>query len=189
MESWQIADLVQNAKGGTKSANILENGKPPTKRLATPSDPLHSPCGASAFDPTSTRLSMDFNIGSSDLRIWLENLDKWAFQKLLKESPRLFKRQVTKDELKLIYQPVIKKHEKNGQEYPDTVKTKFSSGKLRVWGFDHVPREPPASYKGCDLVPLVSVKNFWLSGNSCGLVLELTDIMVREQTSECPFLD
>ena len=111
METWQIADLVQNAKGGTKSANILENGKPPTKRLATPSDPLHSPFGASAFDPTSTRLSMDFNI-PKDLRPWLEKLDKWAFEKLLKESPRLFKRQVTKDELKLIYQPVIKKHEK-----------------------------------------------------------------------------
>ena len=54
---------------------------------------------------------MDFNI-PPDLRPWLEKLDKWAFEKLLKESPRLFKRQVTKDELKLIYQPVIKKHEK-----------------------------------------------------------------------------
>ena len=161
---------------------------PLPKRLTTPSDPLYSPFGASAFDQTSTRLSMDFNI-PPDLRPWLEKLDKWAFEKLLKESPRLFKRQVTKDELKLIYSPVIKKHEKNGQEYPDSCKTKFSSGKLRVWGFDHMPREPPASYKGCDLVPLVSVKNFWFSGNSCGLVLELTDIMVREVTSSSPFLD
>ena len=89
----------------------MENGQSPTKRLATPSDPLHSPFGASAFDQTSTRLSMDFNI-PPNLRPWLEKLDKWAFEKLLKESPRLFKRQVTKDELKLIYQPVIKKHEK-----------------------------------------------------------------------------
>ena len=125
METWQIADIVQNAKGGTKSSNVLENGQSPTKRLATPSDPLHSPFGASAFDPASTRLSMDFNIGSSDLRIWLENLDKWAFQKLLKESPRLFKRQVTKDELKLIYQPVIKKHEKTDKNIPTHAKPNF----------------------------------------------------------------
>jgi hypothetical protein len=190
METWLIADLVQNAKGGTRSANILgEGGVPPIKRLATTSNPLCSPFGASSFDASSTRMSMDFAI-PKDLRPWLEKLDAWAFEKLLKESPRLFKKQVTTDELKMMWQPVIKKHQApNGQEYGDTFKTKYSQGKLRVWDWDHMPREPPASYKGCDLVGIVAVKNFWFSGNSVGLVLELQAVMCREQTSECPFLD
>ena len=87
-----------------------------------------------------------------------------------------------------MYQPVIEKHEKNGQQYADTVKSKFSQGKLRIWGFDHKPQEPPASYKDCDLVPLVQVKNFWFSANACGLVLGCTDLMVRETTTQSPFL-
>ena len=188
MDSWQVADVVQNARGGTKSANILSNGQPPTKRLATPSSPLYSPYGISSFDPSSTRQSLDFNV-PPDLAEWLQKLDDWAFKTLLKESPRFFKRQVSEQELTLMFQSCIKKHSKGDTQYNDSVRTKFSKGKLKLWSFDHQPREAPVDFRHCDLVGMVQVRCFWFSGSQCGVCLELGDLMCREQTRDCPFLD
>ena len=188
MDSWQVADVVQNARGGTRSANILSNGQPPTKRLGTPSSPLYSPYGISSFDPTSVRQSLDFNV-PPDLAEWLQELDDWAFKTLLKQSPRFFKRQVSKEELTLMFQSCIKKHSKGDTQYNDSVRTKCSKGKLKLWSFDHQPREAPVDFRHCDLVGMVQVRCFWFSGSQCGVCLELGDLMCREQTRDCPFLD
>ena len=188
MDSWQVADVVQNARGGTRSANILSNGQPPTKRLGTPSSPLYSPYGISSFDPTSVRQSLDFNV-PPDLAEWLQELDDWAFKTLLKQSPRFFKRQVSKEELTLMFQSCIKKHSKGDTQYNDSVRTKNSKGKLKLWSFDHQPREAPVDFRHCDLVGMVQVRCFWFSGSQCGCTLELVDLMCREQIRDCPFLD
>ena len=144
--------------------------------------------GVSSFDPTSTRQSLDFNV-PPDLGEWLQELDDWAFKTLLKESPRFFKRQVSEQELTLMFQSCIKKHSKGDTQYPDSVRTKTSKSKLRLWSFDHQPRDAPVDFRHCDLVPLIQVRNFWFSGSQCGVCLELCDLMCREQTSDCPFLD
>ena len=102
---------------------------------------------------------------------------------LVKESPRLFKRQLSEQEVSQIYQSVIKK---NG-EYPDRVRCKFTVSRLNHWSVDHKPREAPLDYKACGLVPMIQVKNFYFASNTVGLVLELTDLLVQEQVRECPF--
>ena len=186
MESWTVGPIATTTRGA-KSANILtEFGIPPVKRLATASDPLTTPYGSSTFDPNSTRHNIDFTI-DKPLQEWLQELDKWAQKMLLKESPRLFKNQLSKEEISQLYQSTIKKHEKDGHQFPDSVKCKFSVGRLKHWGFDHKPREAPLDYKSCDLVPHIQIKNFYFASNTCGLVLELTDILVQEQVRECPF--
>ena len=188
MDSWVVGPIAQNTRGA-KSAQILSHGQPPVKRLGTAADPLQTPFGASNFDNTS-RHTIEFNLPKADgncvaaeLHEWLEQLDAWARKFLVKESPRLFKRQLSEQEVSQIYQSVIKK---NG-EYPDRVRCKFTVSRLNHWGVDHLPRGPPADYKACDLVPMIQVKNFYFGANQVGLVLELTDLLVQEQVRECPF--
>ena len=186
MESWTVGPIATTNRGA-KSANILtELGIPPVKRLAEASNPLTTPYGSSTFDPHSTRHSIDFTI-DKPLQEWLQELDRWAQKIILKESPRFFKRQLSEKEVAQIYQSVIKKHEKDGTQYPDTVRCKFTVSKLNHWGVDHKPREAPLDYKACGLVPMIQVKNFYFGTNQVGLVLELTDLLVQEQVRECPF--
>jgi len=181
MESWVVGPIATNSRGA-KSAQILAHGQPPTKRLGTSADPLQTPFGASNFDPGSTRHTIEFNLPKHE-KEFFEQLDVWARKLLVKESPRLFKRQLSEQEVSQIYQSVIKK---NG-EYPDRVRCKFTVSRLNHWGVDHKPREAPLDYKSCDLVPMIQVKNFYFGTNQCGLVLELTDLLVQEQIRECPF--
>ena len=186
MESWVVGPIATTNRGA-KSANILtEFGIPPVKRLATASDPLTTPYGASTFDSHTTRHNIDFTI-DKPLQQWLQELDQWAQKMLLKESPRFFKKQLSKEEVAQMYQSTIKKHEKDGTQYPDTVRCKFTVSRLNHWSVHHKPREAPADYKACDLVPMIQVKNFYFGANQVGLVLELTDILVQEQVRECPF--
>ena len=180
-----MGPIAQNTRGA-KGAQILAHGLPPTKRLGTAADPLTTPFGASNFDPGSTRHTIEFNIPKHEHER-LEQLDAWARKFLVKESPRLFKRQLSEQEVSQIYQSVIKKHEKDGTHYPDTVRCKFTVSRLNHWGVDHKPREAPLDYKNCDLVPMIQVKNFYFGTNQTGVVLELTDLLVQEQVRECPF--
>ena len=180
MESWVVGPIAQNTRGA-KSAQILAHGQPPVKRLGTAADPLQTPFGASNWDNTS-RHTIEFNLPKHEHE-WLEQLDAWARKILVKESPRLFKRQLSEQEVSQIYQSVIKK---NG-EYPDRVRCKFTVSRLNHWGVDHKPREAPLDYKSCDLVPMIQVKNFYFASNTVGVVLELTDLLVQEQVRECPF--
>ena len=162
---------------------------PPQIRFASPEQPLHAIFGASAYDPTQTRLNLDLNVPAY-LGDFMEKVDKWALETLLKESPRFFKRQVSKEELHLMYQSCLKKHSKDDKIYPDTVRCKINTTgakQLRVWDFNHEARSHHADYKFCDLVPMVTVKSFWFSTNTCGIVLEINDLMCREQVSSCPF--
>ena len=106
---------------------------------------------------------IDFTIDKQ--QEWLQQLDQWAQKMLLKESPRFFEKQLSKEEVAQIHQSVIKKHEKDGQQFSDTVKCKFSLGKIKHWAWDHTPREAPVDYKNCDLVPMIQVKNFYFSNS------------------------
>ena len=192
MESWVVGPIATNSRGA-KSAQILSHGQPPVKRLGTAADPLQTPFGASNWDGNS-RHTIEFNLPKADgncvaaeLHEWLEQLDAWAKKTLHKESARFFKRQLSEKEVAQMYQSVIKKHEKDGTQYPDTVRCKFTVSRLNHWSVHHKPREAPADYKACDLVPMIQVKNFYFGANQVGLVLELTDLLVQEQVRECPF--
>ena len=144
MDSWVLGPVATTNRG-VKSACILSHGSPPCKILATASDPLTTPFGSSSYE-NSNRLSIDFSIDKS-LEKWLESLDEWAQKTLLKESPRLFQKQLTEQELAQMYQSVIKKHEKDDTVFPSTVRCKFTTSRLKHWGFDHKPREAPVDYK------------------------------------------
>ena len=190
MESWVVGPIAQNTRGA-KSAQILAHGTPPVKRLGTVADPLQTPFGPNNWEGNS-RHTIEFNIPKSgcvaaQLHEWLEQLDAWAMKFLVKESPRLFKKQLSEKEVAQIYQSVIKKHEKDGTQYPDSVRCKFTVSRLNHWGVDHKPRETPLDYKNCDLVPMIQVKQFYFGTNQVGLVLELTDLLVQEILRECPF--
>ena len=183
--NWTVGDIVSNARG-TKSASVLSNGETPKKKFGTVAHPLYSPYGASNFDPNSTRLSIDFKV-DGDLREFLEKLNTWAKETVLKESPRFLKRQLTKEEVDLMYVGTIKKHESNGVLYSDTCKCKFTKNKLRHWGFDHKARETPSDYRNTDLVGMVAIRSFWFGSNQFGVCLELEDLMMSEHIKECPF--
>ena len=129
METWVVGPIASNSRGA-KPAQILAHGQPPVKRLGTAADPLTTPFGCSTFGPSSTRHSIDFNIPKAEHE-WISQIDEWASKILVKESPRFFKRQLTEKEVSQIYQNVIKKHEKDGTQYPDTVRCKFTVSRLK----------------------------------------------------------
>ena len=186
-ESWTVGDLFVSQKGA-KSASITCRGEAPKFRFATPENPISSPYGASSFD-AGTRLSIDFVL-TKDLQDFCEALDSWAKTTLQENSEILFSKKHSQETIEQMYQSVIKKHAKGSTTYPNTVRCKFNSTgarQIRFWDEQHKPIEQP-DLKHHNVVPLVEIRSFWFANNSCGLTLDIIDLMCL-QTAEkkCPF--
>jgi len=185
-ESWTTGELLVNAKGG-KSCNIVCEGETPKFRFATPENPIHSPYGAGAWDLGSTRLNLDFAI-TDDLRPFLVQLDNWAKQTIKDNSMKFFGKKLK--EVDSVYTSCIKQHSKGGIVYADTVRCKLNTQGARTcrfWDEKHNKIEMP-ELKLVPCVPLVEVRGFWFNNNSCGLNLEISDLLCKEVVEKaCPW--
>jgi hypothetical protein len=185
-ETWTIGELYVNPKGA-KSVSILCGGETPTFRFGTPENPVYSPYGAGSWDE-NTRLSIDFTL-PPDLQDFCVKLDTWAKKTLYENSEKLFNKKLSKETLELMYQSIIKKHSKGAATYSDTVRCKFNTTglrKLKCWDENHKEIEIP-DFKYSNVVPLVHIKGFWISNNSTGLTLEISDMLCLQAEKKCPF--
>jgi hypothetical protein len=181
--SWSLADVHVNAKG-SKTCQLTDGGRPKTYSSGTA---CTAPFGPSNFDrdPLATRQNLEFRI-PPELEAYFDSVDKWMLEYLRANSERIFKKQLTASQVQDAYHPTLKRQ----GDYPPLLRTKIdSSGRraCRFWGDDKQRREAPVEWRGAEMEVMFHFSHLWIMGTSCGLVVNTTDLLVRETSHAFPW--
>ena len=184
--TWNLLPVCTSLNGRSKSAPICSKNQAVKVKL----DETYAPFGAGNFNPEEkVRLNLDISCTESHLA-FCRKIDQWALAQLGKDTKTYFKKQLNEAELKQAYRPCATPHEKNGVQYPPTIRLKIMTegpNKLRVWTKDKELRELPEDFRNCKITPIVTVKSIWLMNGQAGVLLETFDIILEEEDISCPF--
>jgi len=182
--TWSVSDQQVSAKG-VKLATITANGE---RVFITPTQtPLRMPFGGPGnFDKTpSVRQNLDFR-ATPELFEYFTALDTWMKDYLLCHSERIFKRQLSVEDINSGYHPIITQR----GSYDPTFRTKVNLHEKGVtfWDADGKIRATPDSWLGLTAIPRLHVSHVWIMSREFGVVLSCTDLQIFEsQPRECPF--
>jgi hypothetical protein len=180
---WSLADVHLNGKGN-KTCNLNSGGNPIYRSTG---DFVTPPFAPSTFDKdvTATRQNLDLPIPPA-MESYFEEIDDWMREYLEKNSERIFKRVLSAAQIRDAYHSILKKH----GDYPPLLRLKIDSvGRraCRFWDTDKQKREAPEDWRSVELKARFHISHLWLMGTSCGLVMNLTDLQVREGSCAFPF--
>jgi hypothetical protein len=182
-----LANVSITAKGAKMA--VLTNGADSSDRCNyTFSEPTRCPFGPSNFDkdPKATRQNLDIRV-SGDAAEFFEGLDAWAIDYICTHSERLFKKSLSLAQVKDSYTPCLRK----APGYEPLLRTKFNTagtrGACRFWTAGGEEREAPVDWREADVTPHVHVSHLWMMGGSCGLVVNVCDLLVTEVSRSFPF--
>jgi hypothetical protein len=184
--TWNLLPVCTSLNGRNKSAPIACKNEAVKVKL----EETYAPFGASNFNPEEkVRLNLDISCTESHLA-FCKKVDEWALKQLAKDTKTYFKKQLTEAELKQAYRPLATPHEKNGVQYPPTLRLKVmmeGPNKLRCWTKDREQREIPEDFRNTKVTPQVTVKSIWLMNGQAGVLCECSDVIVQEEDVSCPF--
>ena len=150
--------------------------------------PSSAPFGPSNFDkdPNAARQNLDIRV-SGETAAYFDGLDSWAVEYLCAHSERLFKKNLSLAQVRDMYHPCLRK----APGYDPLLRCKYNTpgtrGACRFWTADGQEREPPSDWREAELTPHVHVSHLWLMGGSCGLVVNVCDLLVSEASRTFPF--
>ena len=181
--TWSISDQQVSARGA-KLATISAGGE---RIYITPTTtPLRMPFGPGNFDKTpAIRQNLDFR-ATPELWDYFTGLDSWARDYLMCHSERIFKKQLSMEEINSGYHPTITQR----GSYDPTFRTKINLHERGVtfWDADGKVRAPPESWVGLTAIPRLHVSHLWIMSREFGIVLVCTDLQLFEtEPRECPF--
>ena len=181
--NWSLADVNVNSKGAKTCQLTSEKGK--VQQSAD--DFCTTPFGPSNFDkdPLATRQNLELRI-TPQLEAWFTQVDEWMVSYLFEHSERIFKKQLTLEQVRESYHPTLKRQ----GDYPPLLRTKINStGRqaCRYWTVDQQKRDQPEDWRSAEMRPMLHLSHLWLMGRECGLVVNATDLLVRESSSAFPF--
>jgi hypothetical protein len=182
-----LANVSITAKGAKMA--VLMNGADSSDRCNyTFSGPTRCPFGPSNFDkdPKATRQNLDIRV-SGDAAEFFEGLDAWAIDYICAHSERLFKKSLSLAQVKDAYIPCLRR----APGYEPLLRTKFNTvgtrGACRFWTPGGEEREAPVDWREAEVTPHVHVSHLWMMGGSCGLVVNVCDLLVTEVSRSFPF--
>ena len=182
-----VSDISQ--KGKTRIANISDQKGKPIKIVLSKECTLRTPWNVSAYDGGS-RCSLDIMMNEK-LHNLVNKIDSDVFNAICKESNRYFK--TPPKDLGSWYKSLRKEASKEG--YTDTLRTKCTISEDRAsfkcWDEDRRPMSIsdirkinwPQSTFACE----VALKGVYFQSNSFGVMLEVTNLMVKTEDESCPF--
>jgi hypothetical protein len=182
-DNWSLADVHVNAKGA-KTCQLTVEGRPMHRSSV---GFCTAPFGPSNFDKDvlATRQNLELRL-PLELQTYFDEVDQWMLKYLETHSERIFKRVLSKEQVRDAYHPTLKRQ----GDYPPLLRVKIDSeGRraCRYWTVDQKPREAPAYWGGADLKVMFHLSHLWIMGTSCGLVINATDLLVQETSTAFPF--
>ena len=186
MASMHFSDPQVNAKGA-KFCPLLFGGQKFSKTFGTPQAPLCTQWGPSSLDTSdSGRKNFDLLCDESMVE-FLTELDTWVKRYLQEHSVRILGKQMTAEQVEDSYRPLLQQR----GSYPANLRCKINlSGmrKTRLWSAEGAEREPPESWQSATYAAKVEFSHLYLMGQrDCGIVVNLTDLQVFDQSMTCPF--
>ena len=185
-KNWHLLPPCVSLNGRNRSALISEDNK----HVKLLMEETKAPFGAGNFNvEEKVRMNLDLSCTESMLTT-LAQIDEWALAQLRKDTKLYFKKELSETELRGAYRPCATPHEKNGVQYPATVRAKVmleGTSKLRVWDANKENRDIPLDFRICKLTPQLTVKSIWLMNGSAGVLMECHDLVCVEEDISCPF--
>ena len=173
---------VQTAKSG-KSAQILKDKDLHMIQF----DTTEAPFNASAFnEPDANRVNLCMRTTPA-IEDFLMETEAWLLDYCQQESVRLFGKQMSLDEVKFMYTPLLKMSDK----YPTIWKVKLNkTGRqaVRCWDKDTRQKmDTPQDWREYAITPRVWIKSLWIQSKSFGVTMELVDAVLKATgPTECP---
>ena len=118
---------------------------------------------------------------------YFAGLDSWAVDYIAAHSERLFKKRLSLQQVRASYTPCLRQ----APGYEPLLRCKInmpgSRGACRYWSAGGVEREAPVDWRDADVRPNVHLSHLWLMGGSCGVVCNVTDLLVTDSSRAFPF--
>ena len=181
-KTWQLADVFVTAKGAKQCLLSDGSGKHPVVYI--PDELLVAPFGFSSWEE-STRKNLELRCTPS-VESFFTQLDDWARAYLLEHSERLFKKQLTAQQIEENYKSPL--HKKG--DYPALLRSKINTSgtnQLRIWDAQGGPAEEPTGWKDLQVKPRLHIRSLWIMGPSFGFTIECTDLQLHPPCRACPF--
>ena len=188
---WIVRD-PQISSRGAKSCQI-EHTKPEAGsdgkirlNVGSIEQPTKTPFGATTFDgQESAQKTIEFNLSEVEVEKF-KGIVEWLEGYLSVHSERIFRKPMTREQIsESIRSPVT---QRGG--YQPHLRCKLRPSSVRVWDASGKLREGglPSDLRGYDLVPRVAIEKMWIMSRECGLVLQVSDLMLLEREEiACPF--
>ena len=183
--NWSLADVHVNAKGA-KTAQLTNGG---SKVQQSAEYFCTTPFGPSNFDrdPLATRQNLELRF-PPQLEAWFTEVDKFMLGYLFTHSERIFKKQLTEEQVRESFHPTLKR----SGDYPPLLRTKINStGRqaCRYWTVDQQKREAPEDWRSCEVRPQLHISHLWIMGRECGVVCNVEALLVQEASVVSPFAE
>ena len=186
----RIDDVFCTASGA-KIARICDGDGP----LVLMTEEMRCPFNAGTFDndPTATRLNLQLAVENESLLQSLRGLDTWIVGYLAQHSDRIFKRNLTREQVQLGYTSVLRQPAKEG--HSPLLRAKLDTeGRYAVccWGPEGEGVPPPDNWAGIRTQPRLRFSHLWIMGSQFGAVVRLTDAKILSERAApamrtCPF--
>ena len=153
--------------------------------IITPSTYLRLPFDASNFDkdPEAQRLSLAIET-DDELKNVFTVFDAWVVQYMAEHSVRIFKKEMTLEQVKACYNSCLKESK---EPYPPILKCKIDKGNRKgicCWSPSGHRVDPPGDWRTVLIKPRLHVSHVWLNNSTCGVVIQITDAEVIPRDAE-----
>ena len=190
VEHWHLADQQVSSKG-QKSCALTASHQPVRFQLGKG---LRTKFGATNFDKTDTpRRNLDFDLTDHETIVHnLRVVDEWAIEYITAHSERLLKKSMTRAEVELRYQPLVKTYGASAG-----VKTKVNLRGNRAATFwvdekgeySQVPNPPEDNaWQDWSYDVFCTLPQLWIMNNNFGWILETVAAKLQPHApAPCPF--
>ena len=183
---YAMAEQATSARGA-KTCALTKGGR---KVLLQPTClAVEVPFPPSTFDKdeNATRLNLQLRC-NTDMLCYFDKFDEWAKAYLLEHSMRLFKKQLTKEQVEDGYHPTVKRHPTEAWEPLLRCKIDLKGRReISYWTPEGARREAPLDWRRVTVLPQLELSNLWCMSREMGWVIQCTALRVFEDSLECPF--
>ena len=147
--SFQLAEVVTSVRG-SKTARVLACDGGANVVYRASDNGLCAPFGPGNFDKSADATRMNFEVRLDDEHdlSYFDQLDAWALVYITGHSERLFKKQMTTEQVVAGYHPCVRRKEGG---YAPLLHAKINTegtSAICFWDADGLARSPPTEWKG-----------------------------------------
>ena len=180
----ELGDLTFNARGGKFFPLRGQGSSPP---VWTSSDWQKIIWHPSAFnDPEARRvdLCLELDEGTKSQLQEVERHLARSVSDLTTTDGRIFGKSLTQSEVLERLQSCIKANSRGGS----FLRVKMDWQRVRIWGALGEVVKDPGNLAGRECKVKCELRQLWLMTNACGVLFEVTDLMLKEPVAlMCPF--
>ena len=184
---WSIDEVFTTSRG-SKIAKLRDGEG---HCVYMPGTHLKIPFVPSTFDKNESATRVNLTLECDEVTAnEIRTFDAWALDYLSKNSMRLFKRHMTREQVESSYCSCLREGQRT------LLKTKIDmSGhsRIRCWNNDWEPEMPPPDWRKFRVKPLLEFSHLWIMGSQFGFVIKVPDVALEAAEDEvarppvCPF--